>query len=227
MGLDLAYTALVTAPEVIADALQSTTLSEWDDNDAVVRAIEDVTSVIEERVGRDLIVREQTLRFYQNQWRTDERYIAQEALDLTYVAFAEQWPVVEILEVDGDSSKAASMQIFDGGRKIGYESSTVIYQHPAYVKVYAGYRRRDQTLTDLQAALANLTALPPQLPGKIRKAAVELALHRLFAAESKQFGTGRRMQQVGSGNMVTVESVDAGFEERVLSQLESGIKVLA
>ena len=227
MGLPIAYTALVTAPEVIADALQSTTLSEWDDNDAVVRAIEDVTSTIEEHLGRDLIVREQTLRFHQSQWRTDQRYIAQEALDLTYVAFAGQWPVLEVLEVDGDSAKAAHMQIFDDGRKIGYESSTVVYQHPAYVKVFAGYRRRDQDIAALQAELATLTVLPPQLPGKIRKAAAELALHRLFAAESKQFGTGRRMQQVGSGSMVTVESVDRHFEERVLSQLESGVKVLA
>ena len=99
------------------------------------------------------------------------------------------------------------------------------------ISYVAGYRRADQDLGVLKAAkdpddegqtpLSGLTVLPPLLPGAIRGVCLELVLHRLFAAENKQFGTGQTRKQIGTGQMATVKSVDRTFAARTLGRLST------
>ena len=215
MAVVLSYPALLTATEVVRDAVDSTTLKSPASNDVIHQAVIDLTDLVETYLDRTLIVRLCTQFVCAYEW---ERVPGDPSN--RYVAWARQWPLVEITGPDEVSIHPARKTQFitdsPGDMEISY---------------FAGYRRADQDLTALQAAtdpddpaltpLAGLAVLPPLLPGAIRGACLELVLHRLFQAEGKQFGTGQTRQQIGSGQMATVQATDRGFVERVLKRLST------
>ena len=215
MSTPLPYTALLTAAETVRDAVDSTALKAGTDDDVIHQAVIDLTDLVETYLDRTLIVRLCTQFVCAYEW---ERLPGDPSN--RYVAWARQWPLVEITDPAEVSIHPARKTQFitdsPGDKEISY---------------FAGFRRADQDLAVLQAAtdpddpaltpLADLTVLPPLLPGAIRGVCLELVLHRLFQAEGKQFGTGQTRQQIGSGQMVTVQATDRGFVERVLKRLST------
>jgi hypothetical protein len=122
-----------------------------------------------------------------------------------YAFWAPEWPIVQS-DVEG--------AVVRGGAMLYAVETT-----PDPVTLWAGYRREDQTLEDLQEEVPDLEVLPPVLPADLRDAVIELALIKLNAASRGTLGSGRVVQQVGTQASVTVESVDRGAENRVLRSL--------
>lgn len=89
---------------------------------------------------------------------------------------------------------------------------------PSEVTYYAGYRRSDQTLGDLQETLPELTNLPPILPGTIRRVCVNLALYYIVEAYDRLIPYESMEKNMG-GAISTIRK-DIGSPERQLSKLE-------
>ena len=215
MPVALPYTALLVADEVARDAVGSMTLTSPADDEVIHQAVIDLTGLVETYLDRLLIARAHVQFVCACEW---ERIPGDPSS--RYVAWARQWPPVEITSPTEVSIHPA--------RKAQFVTTA---PGDVEIRYVAGYRRADQDLAALQAAtdpddasvmpLADLTVLPPLVPGAVRGACLELVLHRLFQAEGKQLGTGQTRQQIGSGQMATVQSVDRGFVERVLKRLST------
>jgi len=194
---------------------------------AIPGIIKGVTVAIERYLDRLLIVRPHVFRLRRGEWFRQEGYENDNEV-LFKMAYARQWPVVQVVSVDTDTDLKAAIAIqeadADDGRFLSYDpDNTALVDIPYRVDAFAGYARHDQTMATLQAAdgLNGIAVLPPTLPDPIRDAAIMLCLYRLNARRSSAgYGLGS-MQQVGSGSMATVESVDKGFEARILSALDS------
>ncbi len=215
MAAQLPYTALLTAAELVRDSVNSTGLKTGSDDDVIHQAVIDTTSLVESYLGRCVIVRPHTQFVAAYEW---ERIPGDS--QGRYEAWARQWPLVEI-------ESPATALIHPAQRE------KFITTSPSDMEIvyFAGYRRVDQNLDTLQSVtdpdddevtpLADLAVLPPLLPGAIRGTCLELVLHRLFQAEGKQFGTGQTRQQIGSGNMATVQQADRTFIQRTLKRLST------
>lgn len=236
MAVSLAYTALVSVQEVQQDALKSYTYASA--TDAVKQAIMDATEAIEEHLGRALIVRKTTQNVASWQWRSiydDRRFIERTSVtgaETCYV-FAQEWPLLEVSTVSPTGLTTTIAPFRDETRRLILTDSP----QDAVLTTFTGYRRPDQVLaspatgqTDLNSVtdpddasvqpLSALTVLPPVVPGLIRRRAVELALFYLGQAASGSYGRGRRMQQVGGGQMAVIEAVDVDYEQRLLRSLD-------
>lgn len=92
MSTTLPYTALLTAAEVIRDAVKSTTLDATEHKDAIEQAIDDITSDVEEYLDRFVIVRPHVQFICSWEW---ERL--QGDAQGRYVVYVRQWFVVEVM----------------------------------------------------------------------------------------------------------------------------------
>lgn len=229
MSLNAAYTDLIQDVDLEDASLDGVQvdLSDPAAVAAIPGIIRGVTTTIERYLDRLLIVRPHTLRLRRDEWFQQEGY-ENDSEVLLQMAYARQWPVVQVASVDRDAALKAEIVIQDAdtddGRFLSYDpDSTALVDIPYRVDALAGYARHDQTLATLQAEndLTGITVLPPTLPDPIRDAAIMLSLYRINARRSSAGYGLRSMQQVGSGSMATVETVDKGFEARILSTLDS------
>lgn len=231
---ELPYTALITAEELssallregLADVVKSS-LAE------VERLIADVTDVIEGYLGRGLIIRPCTRRLRACDWQQQETYENADRTPL-YLAWPAAWPVVEVVSVDGVAG-SEGVSIIDDGRRLAYDPD-VLGEAPRVVVAFCGYRRRDQTVADLQAAeddagaapLAGLsdTAVVPVLPGRFR--AVALTITMAAARQRAEGMVGRRQKQVSVGQaQLTIDAVDAALLDRELARLDGDRRLSA
>ena len=231
MPVTLPYTAHVTVEDVLRDALKSTTLTETDNGYAIRRAIRDISARIETSLDRQLVVRSYVQHVDAYQWRIARGGPRYSGRQLRWECLAKFWPVVQVqsAEVGWYGSTRSDDPISQDPR--------TYYQHRRFwtadpydfeVTYFAGFRRTEQTLADLQAAtdpdtatgtpLADLTVLPAVLPSDVTDACTRMVLARLFQAENKMWGAGSRSRLVGK-DKVMVEQVDRGFEKRQLSHL--------
>ena len=195
------YTGLITTDDLARDAVSS--LDVMNMVEAAEQAIIDVTQQIETYLGRKLIVHKTRQAVPEATWRDDE------VLTGKVWWWADEWPVVETitpnLETHPDSSR---VQLAEANREAG------TYEY------FAGYRRQDQKLSDLQEEpeLSSLSVLPEVLPADISRVAVELVLYTLHQARGGTYGRGSVAQEVGSSTM-TVERADTRFVGRTLSRI--------
>lgn len=239
----LSYTSIITPAQVgradvgrsLGDHIQTgIEAGSGDAYDAVADQCEDITALVEEHLGRALIVRAQTLRFDASAWKARAGYEADDE-DRLIGAFAREWPVLQVTSVDGEADKAAALAIHDWrgapGRYLAYDpDTTVLDDHPHVVDCLAGYRRADQGLGDpgsgddwehdltAEDGLSGLTELPPVLPRLIRRVALRIALGRLQVAAAGLVGLGRTSRRA---DQMTIEfqQPDLGLERRELARL--------
>lgn len=174
-------------------------------------AIADVTQIIEDYLDRDLIVRKHTLLHED----IDYRYDTAVSTDATsnYSFYTNQWPVVEVESV---TPSGFTLEIHPDGRRL-YTDFDGDTQPIRQVEYFAGYRRADQSLSDLQNDLPDLGTEPEKLPRTIRQVATRLTVHFLKEMESNVLGS-RTVQTTGPVT-VTVEGADTSFVTRELRRL--------
>jgi len=215
------YTALVTAAEVKRAAFRTLgdlintqiDAASGDLYDGVLEMIEDATGVVERFLDRELIIRRQLLLFHSGHlslwenrivtdWPTRQGYENADE-DLLKVAWARQWPGVEVISVDTDVLKAPDMQLVSASgshdvERLAFDpDSALITENPFEVNLFAGYRRADQGIGtpgsgdtwtidllleagppaefDLSALTVATTDIP-LLPRDIRRAALRIAI---------------------------------------------------
>jgi len=195
----MAYADLVTYNEVQSRAMEAD--ATIDNEQAEVEAvIADISRRIESHLHRPLIAHSVTQRIYRPAWHD-------EAVSEEVVAWAEHWPVVEVLADDYSAFES---------RKIQAESADDVAM--TYV---AGYRRADQSLADLQAEVPSATVEPGVLPEDIRNVALRLVLFEVAETADDILGLGQREQAIGTGNALTVRGRDSGFQMRELRKLDT------
>lgn len=215
--MPVSYTALVTAQEVKKAAFLTLgdNINNEIDNlsgdlyDGVLDIIEDATGVVERFLDRELIIRQQTLLFHSGRGRhhgghhgVQVDFIQREGYEnaneaLLFVAWARQWPGIEVVSVDADVLKAPDMQLVSASgsadvERLAYDpDSTLITERPFEVALFAGYRRADEGVGTpgsgdswtvdllLETGLSTLTVKTtniPLLPRDIRRAAIRIAI---------------------------------------------------
>lgn len=221
---ELPYTALITPAALQGRALDSLALNLSTDSngdpvdpegwEAAVLAIEDAGGALQDALGRSqLIARKVEEYFPARLWQPGVK-------PGRYYVWTGAWPAFEVEDTaEVDYSVEAAR-----GADASLRRLFAPVRSDAEVTYYAGYRRKDQTLEDVQAEVPGVTKEPPVLPAAIRAACVELVLHRLFQAENKQYGTGQTRQNIGGQN-VTVSSTDTEFTRRTLKRLHSHKKL--
>lgn len=165
------YTALVTASEVKKAAFKTLGNEINDEIDAasgdlydgVLDLIEDASHTVEHFLDRELIIRRQTLLFHTGRGHRHgdhhhgsfSDFVQREGYEnatqaLLFVAWARQWPGIEVISVDTDVLKAPDMQLVSASgsadvERLAYDpDSTLITEAPFEVNLFAGYRRADQ-----------------------------------------------------------------------------------
>jgi len=163
-------TSLVLLTNVSTEFQSSSEVSFTDaDTITTVEAIiQDITGMIEGGhvgIDRRVIVRQYTQYTKREDWTWD-------ASRDKYVTRSEQWPIVEI-DTSGITSDVSDEQT---------EANLFLSasRHQAAITYYAGYRRSEQTLADLQTILPSLSVLPGKMPNEIRGAAIEGVIYKLF-----------------------------------------------
>lgn len=170
--MPVSYTALVTASEVkkaAFNALGTAINAEIDAlsgdlYDGVLDLIEDATGVVERFLDRELIIRQQTLLFHSGRGGHHHGhhhgglfadFVQREGYEntnaaLLFVAWARQWPGIQVVSVDTDVLKAPDMQLVSASgssdvERLAYDpDSTLITERPFEVAMFAGYRRADE-----------------------------------------------------------------------------------
>lgn len=217
MTTTLPYTALLTLDELFHAAMdgREMQLKRSQIRQEARRLLQDVTERVEAYLQRRLIVRAHTLRF--GAWAADERLAAASASSV-WAHYAREWPVVEVVSVDGSTSLAPALTVYDG-RLLGFDADTaVLTAHPRYASVLAGYRRSDQTLSALQEEVSGLTELPGLIPEEIREVAADIAIARIAYRQSGLAGLKEIGIQVGS-NPITVQAAVRGYEDECLRRI--------
>lgn len=175
----LPYDVLLT-PDEVRDATQDdgpVTLTFPRDQPLVEGHIASVTAELEGYLRRRLIVRAHSDR---PAWR---------GVCSTQRAYLRQWPVVQLDTEDVEMAGTSD------------EGEVAADPAPATVAYHAGYRRADQTLSDLQDedACPDLTETPALLPADIRQLALDYVLYRLSV---QRVGVGLSSTSVDTGSGV-------------------------
>ena len=216
--MPVSYTSLVTSQEVKKAAFgtlgnpinEQIDAVSGDLYDGVLDIIEDATGVVERFLDRELIIRQQTLLFHSGRGHHHHAHHASIQADfvqregyenanqaLLFVAWARQWPGIEVVSVDADVLKAPDMQLVSASgssdvERLAYDpDSTLITERPFEVALFAGYRRADEGVGTpgsgdswtvdllLETGLTTLTVSTtdiPLLPRDIRRCAHRLAI---------------------------------------------------
>ena len=212
---------LVRSEDLVRDSVNGLSIDTDEHANAITQALEDMEGVVEDYLNRELAVREttQVVEYKQWDWEWGFNYAQ---------AYLSQYPVVEIIEVTDEGGNDVTDE---------YSLHTVTNLKERMIKgpqsfrqiqlrAYTGYRRKDQTLAQLQdvAELADLTELPMALPNEIRSVITELTLNRLLLASMGQMGTGQVVSGVGNQN-VEISAPDQSFIDHKLCRLVNYIRV--
>ena len=171
---------------------------------ATVEAIiQEVTGIMEGAAGlsRNLVVREYTHYFQYSDWEYDN---GREK----YYVYAPQWPIVEI-----DTSGFTAGTSRDAWQN---EQNLILYtsRFSGAINYYAGYKRSEQILTDIQSELPNLGTLPDDIPYDIRNVAMNAVLN-LFA--ERRFGPGQRSRILNPAvNTTTIQEPIIDYIRRIV-----------
>lgn len=204
----LKYSALITPDELKADAINSlkfdptaTTVVDGlgvSYKDVTIRAIHSVTDSIEQHLDRKLIVTRNNDDIQDHQWDYNK------ALD-KWQHYSRHYPLVEI-ETANVTISNDKVRMLAGVKK-------------GEVDYFAGYRRADQALADLQAELPDLDTLPEILPGDINRVAFRLVMYELSQAKQNSFAVQTRTQVVGQ-TQTEITKERATYYEDELSKLD-------
>jgi len=194
-------TPILTVPDVEQEALGSTSVP-GEARLVTERAIEEAQARVAAFLRRSVMIHKATEGA--RDWRRDE------AGDKRWRHRTRAWPVVQVETSDYDAR-------FDDRHLV---TSTRESDQVAY---FAGWKRRDQSLSDLPTglgeALDGLTKEPPTVPGDIRRVALKLTLHELIQAEE---GIGiQTLTQATGGGTATVNGPDPQAPRRLLESISS------
>ena len=205
------YSSLLTADDVNEEAEDA---FEFDLTDArslatVENIIREITGMMEGLLGRNIIVREYTHYFQYDDWMYDEARAV-------YVVRPTQWPVVEI-DTTGFSAATSRDAWQNEANLITYAS-----RFSGAVNYYAGYRRDDQDLGNLQdggageGSLTDLGTLPGALPWDVRNVAMNLVLN---AWAVRRFGPGQRTRILNPAvQSTTIQEPILEYARRLVSE---------
>ena len=185
---------ILTVEEVQDAALASSSAVEENPSDVVEDAVRDAQDRIATYLGMDPMVHRLKQGIRAHEWLEDE------TLDpVQWRAWADHQPAVEV------QSPAEVTIRHDGLQFLRDEPKALTADY------HAGWRRSDQTLSDLDGSnsgdLTDLTTEPPALPGDIRRTAIALTLFQIVDAEHGQ-AIGQMTQAVGTAGTITVQGTD-------------------
>lgn len=146
------------------------------------RVIGDITELVQEFLDRGLIVRDVTIFPQEWEWEANP---AKGKFEL----IVKDYPIVEV-KTEG------AMKAIDSERKIDANSRL------NKIRYFGGYRREDQTLTNLQAEHSDLTTLPKILHRGIRRCAVALTIYEIGRALAQTYGRSTQQMNTGDVNVV-------------------------
>lgn len=156
------------------------------------QAIDDATSEIESYLDKKILISKHTEFILSDDWYYNE---AREK----YEHIPNNYPIVQ------------SDTEFDGIYLVTSEKKS-------QVEYYAGYRKTDQQLSDLQEDLPDLTNLPDPVPSVIRSVCANIALFRIIEGYDRLTAYGSMEKNQGGVN--TTISKDVMNPERQLTRLE-------
>lgn len=197
------YTDLLIPAELKVDALRSLDIDVTDATqqsdmggsyqDAAILAIRDVTEAIESYLDRKLMVRKWDVDIQRWQWEENKALGKVQHLP-------GHWPVVQV-ETAGVTISNDGVRLLAGDRKDEAE-------------LYAGYKRRDQALADLQGELPALTETPDELPYDIRRVAMRLVMYELTQALQNTYAVSSVTKTAGGATAeITKARADVYAEE--------------
>lgn len=193
----VSFDALITVDELQEATFGSYSIDLANNyNAAVSRKIENVSALIEQYLDRKLIVSKHTVFPYWTERDND---------DYQFAYVVKEYPIVEI--VTSDVNKIDDLRI-GANNKIDE------------VEYYAGYKREDQTLSDLQAEFSGLSNTPKNLHPAIKEVAIALTLYEINRAMNRAYGYGTRTTTNGQMSTEIVKERDNVYEHE-LSKLKT------
>lgn len=196
-------TDILTLSELRDDALSSSS-AVVDESAVTVRAIRDAQDTIRTYIGQDPMVHRLTQAVRGYEWSEDPTDPNDNVR-----AWADHQPIVEV-ETSDISIRHDDRQFLRSSRK------------NVQIDYFAGWKRRDQDLSDLQGELPDLDTEPENVPQDIRRTAVMLTLYYIGTSEHGA-GIGQISHTVGASGSITVDGPDPSFERRQLKRI-SGYK---
>lgn len=201
------YSALIIADDIEDEGLAPFNYDLTDANtlETVEAIIQEVTAVLEGAVGlnRNLIVREYSHYFQYDEWEYD-------AARALYFVAAPQWPIVEI-DTSGFTSGISRYSWQN-------EADMILYTSPysGVVNYYAGYKRSEQVLADLQTSLPNLGTAPGDLPYDVRSVCIN-GVMKEFA--ERRGGPGQRTRIMNPAvQTTTVQEMISDYIRRMVKE---------
>lgn len=219
----LPWNGLVTAEDIERDNLGQPFKAPTPEQTqaAIEQAILDMQGNVETYLNRNLIVREYCETFTNPCYRYN---LAYQKFELTL----KSWPVVQVISVTSLNGEDLSDEFsLDNETYEDYKLLTSNVSVGIKVRYFAGYRRKDQSMTQIQAYSEkhrSLTALPPILPNDIRSCVTELVLNRLTVAKNQQFGVGQTVKGI-AGNELTFTKPDTYFSSSRLRRLKKHMRL--
>jgi len=194
-------TEILTASEIAEEALSSTTVPDEKRN-VTERAIAEAQARIARYLRRPVMIHKAAEGA--RDWLQDE------TSDRRWRYRTQSWPVV---------------QVETSGYNIRFDNRHLATSTPKadQVMYFAGWKRRDQSLSDLPTgsgkSLSGLTKEPPTVPGDIRRVALKLTLYELIQTED---GVGvQTLSQATGGGVATVNGPDPQTPRRLLESVSS------
>ncbi len=170
------------------------------------RGIEDASEQVKTYLKRDLIVRKIQVLTTRLDWNATDRTPDKDYNFRLKLQHVEKWPV---LDVEQDTKLFGDRYIFAKERL-------------SNVDIYAGYRREDQSLSDLPTEIENhfngdedIPVLPSDIVGVVNRLAVYYAKMSIKGL----IGISKEVQNIGSNIRATVEKTQRD-EEFVMNELQ-------
>ena len=200
----LNYDAIMSVEDVqkeLRDSVPGLDFSDATDLLFIETIIGEVTRSIESILDRNIIVIQHRQYTQYSHWRYDNARGS-------YWVYADAMPIVEIDTAGFSSGKSNASRLND---IITYSSG-----FSGAITYYSGWKRPEQTLSDLNAELPDLGTLPSNVPEDIRSVAIQGIMHRI---SERNHGPGMRSRTISPAvQTVTINSPMMNFLEDAVNR---------
>lgn len=202
----MAHFDIITPDEIKRDAINSLSIDVTDATsvsgidgsykEVAEQLITDTSRLIDSYLNKRVIVDRYQPDIYSDLWEYDSR-------KGKYFYYA-TYPVVQV-DTTGCTISNDKLRILSG--EVENE-----------LDYYAGYKRSDQTLSDLQSQFASLTGTPDNLPDDIRRVCQKIVMFELDMAINNTYAQSSRTQTMGNATS-EITRLQTDFVESELGKL--------
>lgn len=177
--LELKSHALNSFTVDLTDEAAQTSLDGRSYKEVTVEVIEDVSSQIQQELGRNLIVKKHPERVHDSRW---------EETGSKFLLYTPERPLIKAEDGNGNALDVT-------------ETAIEVDSIPEQVTYWAGYRRKDQSLQDIQAIGDSITQEEYDnieiLPQVLRRETIKLCIYELKIVLSNLIGFSVLTKQSG------------------------------